>query len=144
MFANYELSIIMWWLRRICPFSPDYKSEPYWWMASPRPRFPAGPDAGGCDVAIIGSGYTGLAAALELARGGTSSVVVSGRGRRGLGLLLRNGGQVSSSIEALPFDNWRPVTARYGVGRYPARGTERAGMDQGAPSPRNIDSVSDG
>src|SRR5580704_13484848 len=56
-------------------FAADYKSEPYWWLASPRPQIPAVELPARCDVAIVGSGYTGLAAALELTRGGRQAVV---------------------------------------------------------------------
>ena len=48
----------------------DFKTTPYWWDAAP-PRAldpPALPRE--IDVAIIGSGYTGLSAALTLARAG--------------------------------------------------------------------------
>jgi glycine/D-amino acid oxidase-like deaminating enzyme len=79
-------------------FAPDYKSEPYWWLASPRPQLAAVPMPAKCDVAIVGSGYTGLAAALELARGGRQAVVFDAEDA-GWGCSSRNGGQVSSSIK---------------------------------------------
>ncbi|MCB1740950.1 MAG: FAD-binding oxidoreductase [Gammaproteobacteria bacterium] len=76
---------------------PDFKPLPYWWEAAP-------PDAAGdlsppdqVDVAIVGGGYTGLNAALELARGGRS-VVVCEAGLFGDGASSRNGGGVSAGI----------------------------------------------
>ena len=50
------------------------------------------------DVVIIGSGYTGLNAAIEIARGGRQ-VVVLDAGSPGHGCSTRNGGQVSTSIK---------------------------------------------
>ena len=50
------------------------------------------------DVAIIGAGYTGLAAARQLARAG-ASVVVLERERIGWGASSRNGGQVLTGLK---------------------------------------------
>ncbi|MEO8259036.1 MAG: FAD-binding oxidoreductase [Acidobacteriota bacterium] len=50
------------------------------------------------DVAIIGAGYTGLAAARQLARAG-ASVVVLERERVGWGASSRNGGQVLTGLK---------------------------------------------
>jgi glycine/D-amino acid oxidase-like deaminating enzyme len=79
-------------------FSENFKSEPYWWEDAPRPKSvsPALPPR--CDVAIVGSGYTGLAAALELARGGRHVVTLDAEDA-GWGCSTRNGGQVSTSVK---------------------------------------------
>ena len=79
-------------------FAPGCKNEPYWWEAAPHPELPpiAPPDK--CDVAIVGSGYTGLTAAIELARGGRHVVVLDAEDA-GWGCSTRNGGQVSTSIK---------------------------------------------
>jgi glycine/D-amino acid oxidase-like deaminating enzyme len=61
----------------------------------------SGPDRGrttDCDVAIVGSGYTGLCAAIALARGGRHVVVLDAEDA-GWGCSSRNGGQVSTSIK---------------------------------------------
>ena len=51
-------------------FASGFKDTPYWWEAAPRPdaRPTVLPDR--LDVAVIGSGYTGLSAAMALARDG--------------------------------------------------------------------------
>lgn len=50
------------------------------------------------DVVIIGSGYTGLNAALETARGGRSTLALDSVDP-GAGCSSRNGGQISTSIK---------------------------------------------
>ncbi|MDF1750040.1 MAG: FAD-binding oxidoreductase [Alphaproteobacteria bacterium] len=50
------------------------------------------------DVAVIGSGYTGLNAALETVRGGRSTLVLDAE-QAGWGCSSRNGGQISTSIK---------------------------------------------
>ena len=64
-----------------------------WTETSPLPRFPAAPLPASTDVAIIGGGYTGLAAARTLARGGTDVTVLE-RHHLGWGASGRNGGFV--------------------------------------------------
>ena len=79
-------------------FTEDYRSEPYWWEGVPRPviDLPALPAR--VDVAVVGSGYTGLHAALQTARGGRSTLVLES-GEAGAGCSTRNGGQISTSIK---------------------------------------------
>jgi glycine/D-amino acid oxidase-like deaminating enzyme len=79
-------------------FAPDYKDLPYWWEATPRPQLPAGDLPARADVLIVGSGYTGLCAALATARGGRHSVVIDAEDA-GWGCSSRNGGQISTSIK---------------------------------------------
>jgi glycine/D-amino acid oxidase-like deaminating enzyme len=71
------------------------KFQPYWWEAAPRPVAKPSPIPGEIDVAIVGSGYTGLSAALTLLRRGRSVVVLE-RGVPGFGASTRNGGQIGS------------------------------------------------
>ncbi len=79
-------------------FAPGYKNQPYWWDAAPQPSLPPIAPPATCDVAIVGSGYTGLCVALELARGGRHVVVLDAEDA-GWGCSSRNGGQVGTSIK---------------------------------------------
>ena len=66
-----------------------------------------------CDVAVIGAGFTGLRAALDLAEGGARVVVVDAGGV-GWGASGRNGGQVNPMLPVYkPDDLLRAVGARY-------------------------------
>src|SRR5207244_13465537 len=74
------------------------KEYPYWWdTQNPEPGTPE-PLPLRADVAIVGAGYTGLAAARHLARAG-ASVVVFERERVGFGASSRNGGQVIAGMK---------------------------------------------
>ena len=90
-------------------------SHPYWWdtvsgLLEPGTRnLEPGTR---CDVAIIGAGYTGLAAARQLARSG-ASVVVLERERVGWGASSRNGGQVLTGLKLDP----ATLVARFGQPR---------------------------
>ena len=57
-------------------FAAGYQDKPYWWEAAPRPDLPPVAPPARADVAIVGSGYTGLTAAIELARGGRQVAVL--------------------------------------------------------------------
>ena len=78
-------------------FHSDFQPRPYWWEAY-------APAAGElrdvpreARVAIVGGGYAGLAAALELAKHGVAAVVLE-RGALGIGASTRNGGSVSGGV----------------------------------------------
>src|SRR5580658_11359540 len=78
-------------------FHPNFKTTPYWWEAY-------APAIGGpveipreARVAIVGGGYAGLSAALELAKHGIDAVVLE-RGALGEGASTRNGGAVSGGV----------------------------------------------
>jgi glycine/D-amino acid oxidase-like deaminating enzyme len=79
-------------------FAADYREQPYWWDAAPRPVTEAAPLPAKVDVLVIGSGYTGLMAARETAKAGRSTLVIDARDA-GFGCSSRNGGQVSTSIK---------------------------------------------
>jgi glycine/D-amino acid oxidase-like deaminating enzyme len=79
-------------------FAANYKNEPYWWEDAPRPNLGQTALPKQIDVLVIGSGYTGLSAATEIARGGRSVVVIDAESA-GWGCSSRNGGQVSTSIK---------------------------------------------
>jgi len=72
-------------------------SEAYWWQAAPLTTIPQRPVEPVCDVAIIGAGYTGLSAAITLARAGRS-VQVFDKQRPGEGASTRNGGITSGNL----------------------------------------------
>jgi NADPH-dependent 2,4-dienoyl-CoA reductase/sulfur reductase-like enzyme len=55
---------------------PSIKFEPYWWDAARPERHPEIPLPPRVDVAVVGSGFTGMRAALELARAGRSVLVL--------------------------------------------------------------------
>jgi glycine/D-amino acid oxidase-like deaminating enzyme len=71
---------------------------PFWWVAAPRPNLPERPLPTKTDVVVIGSGYTGLVAALYLARRGRSVVVVDAQDA-GYGASTRNGGVIGSRLK---------------------------------------------
>ena len=71
--------------------------DPYWWEAVPRREYPVPALPGTIDVAIVGSGYTGLSAALTLARAGRSVIVLEAR-EIGHGASTRNGGAVGETL----------------------------------------------
>ena len=79
-------------------FADDYKCAPYWWDRVPRPSVNIATIPAKVDVAIIGSGYTGLHAALQTIRGGRHTVVLDAEDA-GWGCSTRNGGQISTSIK---------------------------------------------
>jgi len=90
-------------------FTSDFKQTPYWWDTTPRPDLgsPDLPDT--VDIMIIGSGYTGLCAALETARAGRETLVIDAQDA-GWGCSSRNGGIISSEIKP-SFDE---LTKKYG------------------------------
>jgi glycine/D-amino acid oxidase-like deaminating enzyme len=79
-------------------FAAGYKNESYWWEVAPRPDRRATSLPAKVDVLVIGSGYTGLMAARETAKGGRSTLVLDAEAA-GFGCSSRNGGQVSTSIK---------------------------------------------
>lgn len=91
-------------------FTPDYKETPFWWERVPRPVLPEAALPARVDVAIIGSGYTGLSAAIQTARGGRDTIVLDAEDA-GWGCSTRNGGQISTSIK-LSYDE---LSQRHGA-----------------------------
>ncbi len=72
-------------------------AEPYWWLAATPPTIAPQDVHPTSDVAIVGAGYTGLSAAITLARAGRS-VQVFDKQRPGEGASTRNGGITSGNL----------------------------------------------
>ena len=72
--------------------------DPYWWRAAPHNEEPAAAPPPSTDVAIIGSGITGLVAALHLARGGRQVTIFEAR-EPGYGASTRNAGYVGRTLK---------------------------------------------
>ena len=80
--------------------------------AGPRPEYPALDGDRSCDVVIIGGGYTGLSAAVHLAKAGTNVVLIEAY-RFGDGASGRNGGQLGTGQRSWAED----LEAEYGLSR---------------------------
>lgn len=78
-------------------FAPDMKLTPYWWEAAPRPKLPNAEPPKQAEVVVVGAGYTGVAAALTLAREGRETVVFDAEDA-GWGCSTRNGGQIGTKL----------------------------------------------
>ena len=94
------------------PFAPDLKLDSYWWDDVPRPALPPVDLPARADVVVIGSGYTGLNAALVTARAGRSTLVIDAEDA-GFGCSTRNGGQISTSIKP----GYESLARRHGAER---------------------------
>ncbi len=86
------------------------KSHPYWWEHAPRETTKPVSPPEKVDIAIVGAGFSGLSAALVLARAGLK-VVVFEAGQLGEGASSRNGGMVGPSFHKLGIAG---LTAKYG------------------------------
>ena len=87
-------------------------STPYWWEDAPPASPPQVAVQAKCDVVIIGAGYTGLSAALTLARAGRH-VQIFDRQRPGEGASTRNGGIASGNLRP----SHRQMIRRFGEAR---------------------------
>jgi glycine/D-amino acid oxidase-like deaminating enzyme len=79
-------------------WAADWKDTSYWLDDMPQVSGVSGDLKRKVDVLIIGSGYTGLNAALEIARGGRDVMVIES-GYPGYGCSTRNGGQISTHVK---------------------------------------------
>jgi len=78
-------------------FHKDFKPRPYWWEAHEPKALPDIELPKTVRVAIVGAGYAGLNAALELSRQGFDCVVLDAN-EPGYGGSTRNGGIVSGGV----------------------------------------------
>jgi glycine/D-amino acid oxidase-like deaminating enzyme len=107
------------------------KHESYWTASAPA-FAPAGRELPSqCDVAIVGGGFTGLSAALALARRGASVVVLEAGERVAAEASGRNGGHVNNGLAV----DYAQVAAKVGVER--ARGWYHA-YDQAVDTVQRI------
>lgn len=92
------------------PFVSEFRDAPYWWDAAPHEENSFGAVPANIDVAVVGSGYTGLNAAIDLARAGRS-VVVFDSGDLGQGASKRSFGFVGMALR----HSFRSLQKRYGT-----------------------------
>ena len=92
--------------------SPDCSDSPYWLDDLQVPPVMPSTPLQEVDVVVVGSGYTGLHAAIETARGGRTTMVLDAQ-NPGWGCSTRNGGQISTSIKP----SLEKLTARLGEER---------------------------
>lgn len=76
-------------------FLANMQDEPFWWDQAPRDAIARPEIPVTADIAVVGSGYTGLSAALTALRGGKSVVVFEAE-QAGFGASSRNGGGVGN------------------------------------------------
>src|SRR5919109_692738 len=98
----------------ILPLIMDTLEHPQSYYAATARPFPQLPELQGeteADVAVIGGGYTGLSAALNLAERGYKSVLIE-QARIGWGASGRNGGQIKTGRRKGPGE----LVARHGRG----------------------------
>src|SRR5271168_4964629 len=79
-------------------FHPEFKAMPYWWEAwRPTAEGAEGPLPSRTSVAIVGAGYAGLSAAIELADNHVEVTVIEAN-EPGFGASTRSGGAVSGGV----------------------------------------------
>ena len=78
-------------------FHRDFKPRPFWWEACAPQALPESALPKSVRVAIVGAGYTGLNAALELQAQGLDCIVLDAA-EPGFGASSRNGGMVSGGV----------------------------------------------
>lgn len=89
------------------------KLESYWTASAPADPPRAADLPARCDVAVVGGGFTGLSAALALARRGASVLVLEAGDRVAAEASGRNGGHVNNGLAV----DYAEVAAKVGVDR---------------------------
>jgi glycine/D-amino acid oxidase-like deaminating enzyme len=87
----------------------DFKPEPYWWERVPRPPIEVAALPAKADVVVVGSGYAGLHAAIELARKGRSVCVLEAQSA-GFGASSRSVGMIGGRLRL----GYAPLAKRFG------------------------------
>jgi len=84
-------------------FFSSSQYQPYWWEAAHlyQQQSSGIADLKDIDIAIIGSGFTGVSAAFTLAKAGRKAIVFD-QGPIGFGASTRNGGQIGSGNQKIP------------------------------------------
>lgn len=89
------------------------KTTPFWWDEAEPAHGERHFDTNTCSVLIVGSGYSGLSAAITLAEAGVKDVFVVDAQRIGEGASSRNGGQIGNN----PKFSLAEATRRFGAQR---------------------------
>ncbi len=106
-------------------WADGWQDRPYWLDGTPPPGDADTPLPKTADVVIVGSGYTGLNAAIETARAGRTTLVLDAE-TPGWGCSTRNGGQISTSVKP----SLEKLAAKFGTKRARAiRGEGEAALD---------------
>ena len=79
-------------------WAKDWKNTSYWLDGQPALSGISQTIIPDVDVLVVGSGYTGLHAAIQILRGGRKVMIIDA-GAPGFGCSTRNGGQISTSIK---------------------------------------------
>jgi len=82
---------------KVSIFHPEFQTRPYWWDAFTPHPLPELELPHAARVVVIGSGYAGLSAAIELSRNGIGCIVLDAN-EPGFGGSTRNGGMVSGGV----------------------------------------------